>query len=98
MTCIQPSLNNEDIESLNNALKDGWISSTSPSVKEFEKKWRDLHEQGNWLAVGNGTSAIELALRAHGITQGKTVIIPDITFAATINAVLNVGQPHNISS
>ena len=87
----QPSLNKEDIESLNNAIKGGWISSTSPSVKEFEKKWKDLNNQGDWLAVSNGTSAIELALRAHGITNGKTVIVPDITFAATINAVLNVG-------
>ena len=41
--------------------------------------------------VSNGTVAIELALRALGIGAGDEVIVPDLTFGATANAVLNVG-------
>ena len=42
------------------------------------------------VTTSNGTTAIELALRAYGIKNGDEVIIPDFTFAGTINAVLNV--------
>jgi len=40
------------------------------------------------VATSNGTVAIHLALVALGIGPGDEVIVPDLTFAATINAVL----------
>ena len=40
------------------------------------------------LAVSSGTTALHLTLIALGIKEGDEVIVPDITFAATINAVL----------
>lgn len=47
-------------------------------------------------AVGcaNGTDALQLALRAVGVKPGDTVLIPDLTFWATFEAVVNAGgQP-----
>ena len=43
------------------------------------------------VAVSNGTTALHLALTALGVGEGDEVIVPDITFAATINAVLYTG-------
>jgi perosamine synthetase len=43
------------------------------------------------LAVSNGTAALHLALVALGIGPGDEVIVPDLTFAASANAVLYVG-------
>ncbi|MCL2024312.1 MAG: DegT/DnrJ/EryC1/StrS family aminotransferase [Coriobacteriia bacterium] len=43
------------------------------------------------LAVVNGTVALEIALRAHGIGSGDEVIIPSRTFIATAGAVVAVG-------
>ena len=43
------------------------------------------------VAVSNGTVALHLALVALGIGPGDEVIVPDLTFAATINAVLYCG-------
>lgn len=40
---------------------------------------------------GNGTDAIQLALRALGIGKDDIVLIPDATFWATFEAVCNVG-------
>ena len=43
------------------------------------------------VSTSNGTTALHLALMALGIGQGDEVIVPDLTFAATINAVFYVG-------
>ena len=43
------------------------------------------------VATSNGTVALHLALTALGVGKGDEVIVPDITFAATINAVIYTG-------
>ena len=43
------------------------------------------------LSVSNGTVALHLALVALGIRPGDEVIVPDLTFASPLNAVLYVG-------
>ena len=43
------------------------------------------------IAVSNGTVAIHLALIALGVGRGDEVIVPDFTFAASINAILHAG-------
>jgi UDP-2-acetamido-2-deoxy-ribo-hexuluronate aminotransferase len=51
----------------------------------------------NFLGVGfaitcaNGTDALQLALRAMGVGCGDTVMVPNVTFWATFEAVINVG-------
>jgi perosamine synthetase len=42
--------------------------------------------------VGNGTFAIEIALRAFGLKRGTKVIVPDLSFIATATAVANCGM------
>jgi len=43
------------------------------------------------VGCANGTDAIQLALRAAGVGRGDTVLLPDATFWATFEAVVNVG-------
>lgn len=43
------------------------------------------------IACANGTDALQLALRAAGVGAGDTVLLPDLTFWATFEAVVNVG-------
>ena len=43
------------------------------------------------MAVSNGTVALHLALEALGIGKGDEVIVPNLTFAATANAVIHSG-------
>ena len=54
---------------------------------------RLAREAGVAHAIGcaNGTDALQLALRALGVGPGDTVLIPDMTFWATLEAVVNVG-------
>lgn len=49
------------------------------------------------ITCANGTDALQLALRAMGVGRGDIVIVPDVTFWATFEAVVNVGaQPVTI--
>ena len=61
-------------------------------VAAFEQEFSAMACDGRTaVAVSNGTSAIHLLLRAHGIGPGDEVIVPSFTFVATANAVRHVG-------
>lgn len=53
----------------------------------FEQKIADLLGCKYVVAVTSGTSALFLALKALGVRSGDEVIVPDISFVATANAV-----------
>lgn len=60
-------------------------------VEIFEKEYADLLGIRHCIGVGNGTDALELALRAVGVRPGSEVLLPANTFAATPMAVLRAG-------
>lgn len=62
-----------------------------PQVGEFEGLWANYCGVNHAVGVGNGTDAIELALRAAGIGPGDDVLIPANTFVATAGAVMRTG-------
>ena len=68
-----------------NFLNDGEYTT------RFERMLADLLGCKHAVAVTNGTSALFLALVGSGIGPGDEVIIPDITFIATANAVKLAG-------
>ena len=86
-----PDLAGQEIRYVLESLNTGWISSSSPFVPRFEAALAEFLEMPQVLAVANGTVALVLALAAHGIGPGDEVLVPDITFAATANAVIHVG-------
>lgn len=62
-----------------------------PDVAAFESAFAAYCGVGHVIGVGNGTDAIELALRAAGIGPGDDVIVPANTFVATAEAVVRCG-------
>lgn len=63
----------------------------SPEVAELESAVADRLEVGHAIGCANGTDALQLALRAVGVEPGDTVLLPDATFWATFEAIVNVG-------
>lgn len=59
-------------------------------VKKAEEKFRQRNSSRFAVAVSNGTTALEVALRSIGVT-GKEVILPSNTFIATFIAIINAG-------
>lgn len=88
---VQPQLNGRELENLLDAFMSTWISSTGRYVDMFESTFADYCGVKEGVATSNGTTALHLALIALGIGVGDEVIVPDFTFAATINAVLYTG-------
>ncbi len=86
-----PVLDGNELNYVSQCIKTSWISSKGKFVRQFEEMFSDLVGLPNALAVSNGTVALHLALEALGIGKGDEVIVPDLTFAATINAVIYTG-------
>lgn len=60
-------------------------------VNTFEALYADYIGVNHCIGVGNGTDAVELALRATGVEPGDEVIIPVNTFIASAEAVSRIG-------
>jgi dTDP-4-amino-4,6-dideoxygalactose transaminase len=61
------------------------------SVESFEKEFSKYVESQYAIGVSSGSSALEIGLRAIGVKSGDEVIVPSLTFIATIEAILTVG-------
>ena len=68
----------------------GWFV-LGPEVEAFETEFAAASGARFAVGVGNGTDAIALLLRAHGIGPGDEVIVPAMTAAFTALAVLAAG-------
>ena len=82
-----PTIIKEDKYYLNKTLKENWISTSGTNIKIFEKQLAIYTKAKYCIALNNGTSALHLALRAINVTNGDEVIVPSITFIATINVI-----------
>lgn len=91
VSLAQPRLNGNEYKYLMDAFFSTWISSTGKYITSFEERFSKYCGVKFGVATSNGTTALHLALAALGIGAGDEVIVPDITFAATINAVIYTG-------
>jgi perosamine synthetase len=69
----------------------GWISSLGRYVPRFEEELARFCEARHAVATANGTVALHLALAVLGVGPGDEVLVPDLTFVATANAVHYTG-------
>ena len=93
---IWPSYDERELKYVEETIKSRtWFSGmrgADPGTKtlEFEEKFAAYHDAKYGKACANGTVAIEIALRAGGVGPGDEVIVPGLTFIATLSAVLQV--------
>jgi len=92
----EPEIGEEELKNVVEAVRSGWVSSTGKFIQEFENLFARYVGVKYGVATSNGTVALHLALVALGIGPHDEVIVPDLTFAATINAVLYVGAKPSI--
>jgi perosamine synthetase len=87
----EPNLGKQETKNILECMNSGMISSLGKYVYEFESLFNEFIGSKRSFAVANGTQALALALSINGIGFGDEVIIPDLTFAATANAIIQVG-------
>jgi dTDP-4-amino-4,6-dideoxygalactose transaminase len=73
------------MERMTDILERRWMTNDGPYVREFERRIADTLGVRHAIAVCNGTVALELAIRAAGLTG--EVIVPSYTFVATAHAL-----------
>jgi perosamine synthetase len=87
----KPIIGAREKELVLDALNSGWVSSIGKYIDEFEANFARYCGTEFALAVSNGTTGLHLALATLGLQPGDEVIVPDLTFVATANAVAYTG-------
>lgn len=72
-------------------LRSGFVSAVGPMVGRFERAFAQQVGARHAVAVSSGTAALHAALLAAGIGPGDRVVVPDLTFVASANPVLQCG-------
>ena len=72
------------------AFETNWLSSVGPNLDAFEADLEAL-VGGGACALASGTAAIHLALKLLGVGPGDEVIVPTLTFVASVNPALYLG-------
>ena len=83
-----PVVGEEEIEAVAEVLRSGYYVQ-GRNVKRFEEGWAEYIGVEHAIATNSGTSALHIALAAADIGPGDEVIVPPLTFFATIEAVLH---------
>jgi perosamine synthetase len=76
---------------VNECLDSTWISSKGPFIEKFERKFADFIGAKHAISVSNGTVALHLALEALGVGPGDEVIVPTLTYIASVNTIIQCG-------
>lgn len=87
-----PFIGEEEIESVAETLRSGWLAS-GPKTAKFEERFRALVEVEGAVATSGCTGALHIAMVALGVGQGSDdeVILPALTFPSTGLAVVHAG-------
>src|SRR6059058_5431776 len=80
----------EDLEAVLDTYRSGWLSM-GPRTEELEAAFARYTGARHALAVANGTAALHLVALAAGLGPGDEVIVPSLTFVATVNAIRYTG-------
>ena len=87
----EPNFTGKEKKYLLDAIDSTFVSSVGAYVDKFELMMADLTKTKKSVAVVNGTSALQVALRLSGVGTGDEVLTQALTFIATINAIIYNG-------
>ncbi len=82
-----PHLAGNELKYVTECIQTGWVSSAGAYVNQFETMVADWAGCKYGVAASNGTSGLHLAMHMLGIEKGDFVLVPNITFIASANAV-----------
>jgi dTDP-4-amino-4,6-dideoxygalactose transaminase len=85
-----PNMGKEEIEAVASVLESGYVTQ-GPKAAEFENAIGNYISGPPGIATSSATTALHLILETLGIGPGDEVIIPDFTFPATGNAIVQSG-------
>ena len=88
---MEPLLGGNELEYVTDCIKTNWISSQGRYVLKFEQMLQQQCNVDYCLAASNGTVALHLALVSLNIGAGDEVIVPNLTFGASVHSIIHSG-------
>ena len=85
---VIPNFQEQDINAIKKVMKTKWFTM-GPEVKKFEDAVSSYLRIKYAVAVNNGSSALDVALKCINLHKSDEVIIPALTYIATANAIAN---------
>ncbi|OEF25937.1 DegT/DnrJ/EryC1/StrS family aminotransferase [Vibrio rumoiensis] len=87
-----PSFTQEEADAVSSVLLSNKVNYwTGQECREFEKEFAAWSDSDYAIAVGNGTLALDLALKALNVGEGDEVIVTPRTFLASVSSVVTAG-------
>ncbi|MEG2050949.1 MAG: aminotransferase class I/II-fold pyridoxal phosphate-dependent enzyme [Oscillospiraceae bacterium] len=88
-----PHMSDEGYEKefVKEAFDTNWIAPLGKNVNEFEKEVASKVGVKEAAALVSGTSAIHMALKSFGVSEGNIVFCQSLTFSATANPIIYQG-------
>jgi dTDP-4-amino-4,6-dideoxygalactose transaminase len=83
-------ITDDDLAAVVETYRSGWLSM-GPRTEELEAAFAAYTGARHALAVANGTAALHLIALAAGLGPGDEVVVPSLTFVATVNAIAYTG-------
>lgn len=87
----KPSITDLEIGYVNDAISNGWGEKCYAYIQRFESGFKQYQDTSFALATSSCTGSIHLALMAMGVKPGDEVIVPELTWIASVEPVLYIG-------
>jgi perosamine synthetase len=86
----RPYFGEAEAEAAASVIRSGWVVG-GPRLAEFERRFAALCSAEHAVGVSSWTTGAFLVLHAWGIGPGDEVIVPSLTFIASVNVIRHVG-------
>ena len=86
----RPCFGEAEAEAAATVVRSGWVVG-GPRLAEFERRFAALCGAKHAVGVSSWTTGAFLVLHAWGIGPGDEVIVPSLTFIASVNVIRHVG-------
>lgn len=86
----RPAFGPEEAAGAADAVSSGWVVG-GPRLLAFERRLAELGGAGHAVGVSSWTTGAFLVLHAWGIGPGDEVIVPSLTFIASVNVIRHCG-------
>jgi perosamine synthetase len=87
----KPSITELEISYVNDAIRNGWGEKCYDYLHRFENSFSQYERIKYSVATSSCTGAIHLALMAMGVKAGDEVIVPELTWIASVEPVMYIG-------
>jgi dTDP-4-amino-4,6-dideoxygalactose transaminase len=85
-----PLIGEAEIAEVVDSLRSGWVG-TGPKVQRFETMLAEYVDVRHCRCVSSCTAALILAMQVLGIGPDDEVLVPSMTFVASVNAIEHAG-------